>query len=207
MANLVTLSRILLLFVGVGFIYSRTFYGEVAALVIVLMVILMDWLDGYVARSRNAATPFGAMMDILGDRIVENTLWIVFAHLHLIPVWVPIVVMVRGFLTDSFRGVALSRGQTPFGEKTMVRGRIGRLIVSSRFSRALYAVAKVCAFCAMILYLVFHEAGNLYGEVLRGWEEPIHEMALGLVYITVFLCIIRAVPVIRSGMELVRGDR
>jgi len=42
---------------------------------------------------------------------------------------------------------------------------------------------------------------------LRGWEEPIHEMALGLVYITVFLCIIRAVPVIRSGMELVRGDR
>ncbi len=207
MANLVTLSRILLLFVGVGFIYSHTFYGEVAALAIVLMVILMDWLDGYVARSRNAATPFGAMMDILGDRIVENTLWIVFAHLHLIPVWVPIVVMIRGFLTDSFRGVALSRGRTPFGEKTMVRGRIGRLIVSSRFSRAFYAVAKVCAFCAMILYLVSHEAGNLYGEAWRGWEETLYEMALGLVYLTVFLCIIRAVPVIRSGMELVRGDR
>lgn len=207
MANLVTLSRILLLFVGVGFIYSHTFYGEVAALVIVLMVILMDWLDGYVARSRNAATPFGAMMDILGDRIVENTLWIVFAHLHLIPVWVPIVVMIRGFLTDSFRGFALSRGRTPFGEKTMVRGRIGRLIVSSRFSRALYAGAKVFAFCAMILYLVSHEAGNLYGEVWRGWEERIYEMALGLVYLTVFLCIVRAVPVIRSGMELVRADR
>ena len=56
MANLVTLARVLLLFVGVGFIYSRTFQGEMAAFAIILTVILLDGLDGIIARRRNAVT-------------------------------------------------------------------------------------------------------------------------------------------------------
>ena len=203
MANLVTLARVLLLFVGVGFIYSRTFQGEMAAFAIILTVILLDGLDGIIARRRNAATPFGAMMDILGDRIVENTLWIVFAHIHLIPVWVPIVVVVRGFITDSLRGVALTQGMTPFGEKTMIRGPLGRFLVSSRFSRAFYAVAKGCAFCALILSLAATEASDPYGP-LGGWPETIYGVALVLVYITVSLCVLRAIPVVTSGFAMMQ---
>jgi CDP-diacylglycerol--glycerol-3-phosphate 3-phosphatidyltransferase len=204
MANLVTLARILLLFVGVVFIYSRTFFGEIAALAIVVVVILMDWLDGVVARLQNRATPFGAMMDILGDRIVENTLWIVFAHLHRIPVWVPIIVMIRGFVTDSLRGIALSRGKTPFGSQTMVQGRMGQFIVSSRFSRAVYAVAKVGAFCTLILDLACLGAVDFHGSTWGEWEGVIHGTAMVLVYLTVVFCVLRAVPVVISGYDLVK---
>src|SRR5574337_634949 len=96
MANLITIIRVILLFVGIGFIYSRNIYGEMLAFWIIIFVIVMDWIDGYVARKSGKVTPFGAVLDIMGDRIVESSLWIVFAHIRLIPVWVPVVVIIRG---------------------------------------------------------------------------------------------------------------
>ena len=206
LANLITAGRVGLVFVAVGLLYTHTVWGAVAAFVLVLTAIIMDWLDGFLARRTRSETPFGAVMDILGDRIVENVLWIVFAHLGLIPVWVPIVVVVRGFATDAFRSIALSQGQTPFGEKTMITSRIGRLLVSSRTSRALYAVAKVVAFCYLTLYLALLNA--LPGSSPDGWRaahEPALRLAgLGLVYFTVAFCVIRALPVVQDGLAQVK---
>jgi CDP-diacylglycerol--glycerol-3-phosphate 3-phosphatidyltransferase len=216
LANLITAGRVGLVFVAVGLLYTRTVWGAVTAFVLVLSAIIMDWLDGFLARRTHSDTPFGAVMDILGDRIVENTLWIVFAHLRLIPVWVPIVVVVRGFVTDAFRSVALTQGETPFGEKTMIKSRLGRLIVSSRSSRALYAAAKVVAFCYMILYFALLQdmptppAGFIYTQTfyVRTWlfEGPFPAYAVGLaiVYFTVALCVIRALPVVQDGLAQVR---
>ena len=207
MANFITLLRIILLFIGIAFIYSLNFYGEIVAFVIILSVIIMDWLDGYIARMRNSATPFGAVVDIMGDRIVENSLWIVFAHLHLIPVWVPLIVIVRGFVTDTLRSIALSKGETPFGEKTMIKTEIGRLIVSSRASRAIYGGAKVVTFCYLILYLAFIEALKIFPvSSALTWEEKAYTTGVILVYITLFICILRAIPVITDSWQYIKQD-
>ena len=56
MANIITTVCIILLFVGIGLIYSRNMYGEMLAFLIVIFVIIMDWIDGYVARKRGKAT-------------------------------------------------------------------------------------------------------------------------------------------------------
>ncbi len=197
MANFITLARIILLFIGIGFIYTRNLYGEIIAFFIILAVIIMDWLDGYVARRHNNVTPFGAVFDIMADRIVENCLWIVFAHLHIIPVWVPLVVIVRGFVTDTLRSVALTKGRTPFGEKTMIKSYIGKLLVSSRASRALYGAVKVITFCYLIFYLAFIEVIKKYPlSTYLSWHDSIYHIGIILVYITVFFCIIRAIPVV-----------
>jgi len=206
LANLITAGRVGLVFVAVALLYTRTVWGAFAAFVLVLAAIIMDWLDGFLARRTHSETPFGAVMDILGDRIVENTLWIVFAHLGLIPVWVPIVVVVRGFVTDAFRSVALTQGETPFGEKTMIKSRIGRFIVSSRSSRALYAAVKVVAFCYVILYFALLNSTD--ASALGGWraahEPALSEIGLGLVSVTVAFCVVRALPVVRDGVAQVR---
>jgi CDP-diacylglycerol---glycerol-3-phosphate 3-phosphatidyltransferase len=209
LANLITAGRVGLVFIAVGLLYTHAVWGAVTAFVLVLTAIIMDWLDGFLARRTHSESPFGAVMDILGDRIVENTLWIVFAHLGLIPVWVPIVVVVRGFITDSFRSVALTQGETPFGEKTMIKSRVGRLVVSSRTSRALYAVAKVIAFGYLILYFALLNAPA--ESPLGAWGFA-HDLALnaigrGLVYFTVAFCIIRALPVVQDGLAQVRRLR
>jgi CDP-diacylglycerol--glycerol-3-phosphate 3-phosphatidyltransferase len=206
LANLITAGRVGLVFVAVGLLYTRTVWGAVTAFVLVLAAIIMDWLDGFLARRTHSETPFGAVMDILGDRIVENTLWIVFAHLRLIPVWVPIVVVVRGFVTDAFRSVALTQGETPFGEKTMIKSRLGRLIVSSRSSRALYAAAKVVAFCYLILYfaLLHSTDESALGAWRVAYEPALRFFGLGLVYFTVAFCVIRALPVVQDGLAQVK---
>jgi len=206
LANLVTLGRVGLVFVAIFLLYSRAVWGAIVAFALILAVILMDWLDGFLARRTHTDTPFGAVMDILGDRIVESALWIVFAHLRLVPIWIPIVVIVRGFVTDAFRSVALTQGRTPFGEKTMITGEIGRMIVSSRTSRALYAVAKAVTFCYLALYLAL-----LYAEPesqLAGWRSD-HEPWLywggkALAYFTVVFCLVRALPVVQDGIAQVR---
>lgn len=205
MANIITIARIILLFIGIGFIYSHNIYGEILAFAIVIIVIIMDWIDGYVARKRGKTTPFGAVLDIMGDRIVESSLWIVFAHIHLIPVWVPIVVIVRGVITDSLRSVALTKGKTPFGEKTMIKTAVGRLIVSSRLSRAIYGSAKVVTFCYLILYLAYIEGLKASPALFTpDWQASLYVAGMTLVYITVFMCVVRAVPVITDSIEYFR---
>ena len=207
MANLITIVRIILLFIGIAFIYSRNLYGEIAAFVIVLSVIVMDWLDGYIARRRNIATSFGAVMDIMGDRIVEGSLWIVFAHIHLVPVWVPLIVIVRGFITDTLRSIALTKGKTPFGEKTMIKTTLGRLIVSSRASRAIYGGAKVVTFCYLILYMAYMEGIKvLPGVFSPSWQGMLYMISVFLVYLTLFICVLRAVPVITDSIDYIRGS-
>ena len=211
LANLITAARVGLVFIGIALLYTRTVWGGLAAFAAVLIAIIMDWLDGYLARRTHTDTPMGAVLDILGDRIIENSLWIVFAHLGLIPVWVPIVVVVRGFVTDGFRSVALTKGQTPFGEKTMIRSRLGRLIVTSRTSRALYAGAKIVAFCYLILYFTLLQGrpptlDDSYSDTIITFPNGLSMQAVGLaiVYFTVALCLIRAIPVVQDGIAVLK---
>src|SRR5687768_8389221 len=143
MANLITLARLLLLFVLLGLAYVDHLAAQIAALLLLISVFIMDGLDGWVARRRGESSLFGSVFDIAADRVVENMLWVVLAHLHRVPVWVPLVFLARGFLVDSIRSVGVSRQETPFG---MMKSPVGRFLVSGRFMRGLYGVIKTTAF-------------------------------------------------------------
>lgn len=205
MANLITLARLALVFVAIGLIYRMTVASELAACAIVVGVITLDWVDGVVARRTGGATEAGAVLDILADRIVENSLWIVFADIGLVPVWIPLAVLVRGVTTDAVRALALRRGLTPFGETTMMRSRLGRAIVSSRASRAAYAVAKLITFAALILLLAASagmDAGALDTRTIA-WLYP---AAIGSAYFTAVFTLVRGLPVLIDGWYLLRRD-
>jgi CDP-diacylglycerol--glycerol-3-phosphate 3-phosphatidyltransferase len=195
MANLITLARTLLAFLVVAMLHVRTTGVYLAAAGLTLTIIWMDALDGYVARRRRECTKFGAVADILGDRVVEMTYWIVFATFGWVPVWVAIVIAARGIVVDGFRALALERGLTAFGATSMMRTPLGRLLVSSRASRALYGVGKALAFSLMIL-LFAPGSGAPYGDVLRA-------LAHASVYVTVLLCLVRGTPVILEARRLV----
>ena len=151
MANLITLSRIVLLFLTVGLLYLREPWAAAAALLLTIFVYISDAFDGYIARQRGRATAAGAVIDIAGDRIVENVYWVVFAHLGLITVWIPLIMITRSFAVDAARSLALAEGRTAFGEKTMMESRLGRWLAASRLHRALYGIAKVVAHCFLAL--------------------------------------------------------
>ncbi len=204
MANLVTLARIGLLFVAVGLLYSRDFRIAALAAPLTLFVLAGDALDGWVARRRGKPTEFGAVFDIAGDRIVENVYFIVFAHLGVLPVWMPLVVVTRSFGVDALRGVALREGRTAFGKRTMMTSSWGRALSSSRLSRGLYGAAKGVAFCLLAAVVAWrlYSQGAPEAVSISFWLEGV---ALGLAYFVVGFCLIRGLAVVYDARSLFIG--
>src|SRR5947199_8797576 len=103
MANLITLGRVVLLFVTIGFLYLREPWAAAVAVALTIFVYVSDAFDGYIARRRGRATAAGAALDIPGDRIVENAYRIVFAHIGLLTVWTPVIMITRRLPEDAVR--------------------------------------------------------------------------------------------------------
>ncbi|MDD3419475.1 MAG: CDP-alcohol phosphatidyltransferase family protein [Candidatus Gastranaerophilales bacterium] len=186
-ANTITILRSLLSFVAIAMLFYTSDKVYVAAFVLTIIVIWMDGLDGFFARLLNESSKFGAVLDILGDRIVENVYWISFLALGWIPLWIPLVIVSRGIITDGLRSIALEQGYTAFGSSTMMQSKIGKFIVASNFCRFSYAVFKAIAFAFLIL-------ANMQGEY-QG-KEIVNIIAYSSAYIAVFFCVVRGIPVI-----------
>lgn len=192
-ANLVAITRATFAFLAVAILFHRADLYLLAA-VLTIVSILMDGLDGWVARRYGEVSRIGAVIDILTDRIVELTYWIAFAALHWIPAWIPIVVAVRGLLVDGARALAFERGLTAFGPTTMMRSKIGTFLVVSRESRSAYGISKAAAFTLMIV---------AYAPVLpAGARSVVLTVALVCVYLAVVLCVLRGIPVLLEARRL-----
>ncbi len=206
MANVITLGRVVLLFVSIALLYSGAYALALLATLLLLVVFASDAIDGIVARRRGSTTVFGAVFDIAGDRVVENALWIVFADLGAIGVWAPLLVMTRGFLVDAVRSVALGAGRTPFGEKTMQRSALTRFLTASRFMRALYGVAKLVAFTFLTGLIATRMPGERSDPLTRLYAQEMFLVAGWFaVYLTLVLTIVRGLPVLIDALPYLRS--
>lgn len=208
MANLITLGRLILFFVTLGLIYSRSLPLVTLAAALVIVVIVSDALDGWVARRRGSTSDFGSVVDIAGDRIVEQCFWIVFAHLGLIGVWAPLLVVTRGIVVDTLRGMAFREGRTAFGPKTLARSPITEWLTASRFMRGLYGVAKAWAFVFLtgLVGVRLPDAEGSVLDVMFG-GGPMWWLGWFFVYVALALTIVRGLPVIFDAWDYIAGTR
>jgi CDP-diacylglycerol--glycerol-3-phosphate 3-phosphatidyltransferase len=189
LANIITLARLPVLLLLVAFLFVPRWEVRLLGLGLLIILYLLDWFDGYVARLRNEVTEMGAVLDVALDRAVENILWITFMYLGLVPLWVPIVFLIRSFVVDGIRGVALARGKSGFG---MMHSPWGRFLVASRFMRAFYGLAKGVVFGMLYLTQVLVlKYPNVWATL-----QPVNQ---SLILLAVGLCIIRGIPVILDG--------
>jgi CDP-diacylglycerol--glycerol-3-phosphate 3-phosphatidyltransferase len=174
---------------------------QFASCVLIILIYVSDGLDGYIARRRGETSLFGALFDIAGDRIVELTLWIVTADNGLVPIWVPIVFIVRGIVVDTIRSSnAVAHGVAPFA---LMRSRVGKFVVASKFMRVFYAVAKATAFAGLALQYPL----RLWLPTLWGYVDwPLTALTYFCVYLAVVLCIARGAPVIAEFVYAQRHD-
>jgi CDP-diacylglycerol--glycerol-3-phosphate 3-phosphatidyltransferase len=199
MANLVSLLRTLLAILVVWLLFSPTQAVYLWCFFLTIVVIAMDALDGYLARKLGESSKMGAVIDILGDRIVEQIYWVAFLALGWLPVWVPIIVIIRGILVDGLRSMALEQGFTAFGATSMQQSAIGRLLVSSNFSRTTYAITKAAAFALMILA---HVPG-----LPPKTAQPVLTVGLACVYIAITFCVLRGLPVLIEGKRFLSVEK
>ena len=197
--NQVTAARVAAAFVAVAlFTFGRdALVADATAILLTIAAIVLDGVEGYIARKRNLATPLGAQFDILGDRVVENLFFTFFAATGLISFWIPVLFFVRGTLTDFLRGLAARSGRSGFGRNSMIETWWGRSLVASRLSRAAYAALKCTCFCYLGLLLPLP-------QIPVAWLDANSRMWLSeggqiLVMATAAFCVIRGIPVIWDG--------
>lgn len=121
-SNIITMVRILLVPVfvaallapwpewfGMNKAFSNDWKSIVAAGIFVL-ISCTDWLDGYLARSRDEVTDFGKFMDPLADKILVAAALIALVELGSLPTWAVLVILAREFIVSGVRMVAATKG-------------------------------------------------------------------------------------------------
>ena len=195
LANIVSVTRIFVAYAAIACLYVQTTWAYIIALVLTIIAFAMDGLDGYLARKLNQSSEWGSVLDLLGDRIVEVSYWIVFAVMGWLNIIFPLICVARAFTTDGIRSVALSKGMTAFGDKTMQSTSWGKFICASRFMRISYAVAKVLAFLLLITV-------NTPGMELWNGTPILHIITMVFAWAAIIFCVVRAIPVVVESPKL-----
>src|SRR5712692_8417475 len=182
---------------------ARANRGEVG---LTVTTIALDALDGHIARRKNLATPVGAQLDILGDRMIENVYFTYFAVVGMVSLWLPVFFFARGAATDFLRGLAMKAGHSGWGANAMLQTWWGRALVGSRWSRGMYAAMKCLCFCYLGLELALTRGPvALFGELAAAAHEAIRIGAQVLTCLTVAFCLLRGLPVLVEGWRYVSG--
>ena len=98
--NIISLGMIFLVVLFI-YLFSRgTQTVKFLSILLIPTTFFMDWLDGYVARKYGEETSFGSFVDVVTDRFVEVTMLLYFFSISLIPIWIPLYFIIRGFITS-----------------------------------------------------------------------------------------------------------
>ena len=108
--NLLTVVRILLVPVLVVALLDKTPGGDLLAAIAFAVASMTDAVDGYLARSRDAITTFGKLMDPVADKLLIVAALIALVSLHRLAGWVAMVIIAREFAVTVTRLAATQQG-------------------------------------------------------------------------------------------------
>lgn len=141
--------------VGAAFIYLVSPGWALIGILLLAFSTLIDWFDGIFAEQKGQIKPFGGFLDISADQCVEYIFWGVFIHLGLVPLWIPLLIVVRNTFINLLRVSAIRQGMPMFGSGSMIRSALGRRLVGSRLSRGIMVLTKGVGFISITLYYYF----------------------------------------------------
>lgn len=95
-------------------------YDKIVVLVLFAIASFTDFLDGYLARSRNMITTFGKFLDPIADKLLVNTLFILFAVEGIVPVVAVLLMIWRDTIVDAIRMLLAQQGMV------MAAGYLGK---------------------------------------------------------------------------------
>lgn len=183
LANTITIARTVLTFAVIA-LFGHQRALSIALIFTIALIFALDAVDGYIARKRNDTSKLGEVLDTLADRIIENTFWIYFTATGLIPLWMPITVMTRGFITDAL--------QRTHGYPT---NGWTHALTRSRISRAISGITKMLAFTSLASAPVFN-------------NPHLEAASLRLATLAVGFCLLRGLPFLFSAPAIkMQSDR
>lgn len=112
LANKLTLARVFMVPVFVGFLLLNNLFGNYCSLLIFILAAITDWYDGKLARDKNMVSTLGKFADPLADKMLVSAAFISFVGIPVlhIPAWIVILIICREFAVTGLRLVAVSEG-------------------------------------------------------------------------------------------------
>lgn len=121
-ASKVTIARICLIpvFIVCYHLWGDLWSGAIPAAVFILAS-MTDWVDGYLARSRNEVTNFGKFMDPIGDKLLVMSAFVLLVGDGRMTGVSCIIILAREFIISGFRLIASDRGMV------LAAGKLGKI--------------------------------------------------------------------------------
>lgn len=144
--NILTISRVPLMFIVVGLMYAEFQWAATAAFWLFIAAAITDWLDGKIARERGIVSSFGRFMDAVIDKVLVIGVMIAlvngdyFAGYNIVAMMLLLCILCREFAISGLRMAAAVKGKVVEADtggkvKTFVQlNAIGWLIGARMFS-------------------------------------------------------------------------
>lgn len=157
--NILTLSRIPMMFVIV-WLMRESFTGA-ASMAFLLFVIagITDWLDGFYARKLKLVSNFGILMDALTDKILMLGLMVGLVEQGMVQIFLVLLILGREFMITGLRLVAATKG----------------VVMAAESAGKQKTVTQIIAVGGLLLAVVFrvdlYIAGLPYALEISEWVE------------------------------------
>jgi len=108
--NVLTVLRMVAVPVIVVALLDETPNGDALAAAVFALAAITDGLDGYIARSRDAVTTFGKLVDPLADKLLIVAALVALVSLDRLAAWVAMVIIARELAVTGLRTIAAEQG-------------------------------------------------------------------------------------------------
>lgn len=176
--NKLTISRIILTFIFMLFLFSKGILMKILALAVFSLASLTDYYDGKLARKHNQVTDFGRFMDPLADKVLMIASFLAFVELKLVPAWMVLLIISRELVITSLRIFAATKQK----------------ILEAEIAGKHKTVSQAVAIFTVLVFLIFREIGmKLFKFWSSSLELAFHRFILVLMVTTVILTLISGI--------------
>ncbi|MBP5191694.1 MAG: CDP-diacylglycerol--glycerol-3-phosphate 3-phosphatidyltransferase [Opitutales bacterium] len=134
--NILTMSRIPMIFVIGGLFYSSFPGAKTIAFFLYVLAGITDWMDGYLARKYQQTSDLGKLMDALNDKIFTVGMFLLLTGKNLIPTWgifCILCILCREFFITGLRVLLAKNGVVMAAEKLGKFKTILQIVVIGSF--------------------------------------------------------------------------
>jgi CDP-diacylglycerol--glycerol-3-phosphate 3-phosphatidyltransferase len=180
-----TLLRMVLTFVIMALLFAPGWVAKAAALAGFVIAGATDWLDGWLARRWGQATPLGALLDPIADKVLVLGTLLALVQLRIVPAWMVLVIALREFLITGVRLVAASR----------------RIVLAAAKEGKHKTVSQIATIVIILAVLTVDAAMGSHPR----WPKPaLDGLILGSLWVTMLLTVASGVSFFRRHLGVLR---
>lgn len=187
--NKLTISRIILTFIFMFFLFSRGVCAKSLALVTFALASFTDYYDGYLARKTGQITNLGKILDPIADKVLTLAAFLVFVELGLIEAWMVVIIIMRELFVTGVRLVAVGKG----------------IVLAAEQGGKHKTVFQVVAIFLILIFIVIKEAA--IGIWTPGSELWFRRVIFYVMLVVVTLTLTSALSFIRKNNRVFMDEK